>query len=135
MPVRIIMGHPLQYNLIIRLTRSLGYIMLFQSSPNGNSKAFLIVGVYLFCHKCRKDYFICSTMSKILRFKYFNFHVCLSFLLSLCVCPKNNFNSSVLQNATNKSCLVCYESEKYPFWVTPLLPRVHGALRAISKFM
>ena len=38
--------------------------------------------------------------------------------------------AGVLQNVTNKSLLVCYEREKYAFWVTPKPPGFHDALRA-----
>ena len=54
---------------------------------------------------------------------YFDFHVCLSFRRppsAVCACVRKLalIPSVVLQNVTNKSCLVCVMGEKYAFWVT-----------------
>ena len=54
---------------------------------------------------------------------YFDFHVCLSFRppsAAVCACVRKLalIPSVVLQNVTNKSCLVCVKSEKYESLVT-----------------
>ena len=63
---------------------------------------------------------------------YFHFHVRLSIRVCVCVsvclfvCPKKiPFSEVVSQNVTNKSCLMCVQSEKYASWVnlTPQLDR------------
>ena len=48
---------------------------------------------------------------------YFNFHVCLSFRASVrpSVRKLTSIPASVSQNVTNKSCLVCFESENFHF--------------------
>ena len=66
---------------------------------------------------------------------YFNFHVCLSFRpLSVHRPPSVRkltlIPADVSQNVTNKSCLVCYESEKDTLCVIPGPPGVHGKIKA-----
>ena len=61
--------------------------------------------------------------------EYFNFHICLSFHLT-CVCRPAPILEAVLQNITNKSCLVYFESEKCIFGVTAKTSWIHGALWA-----
>ena len=48
---------------------------------------------------------------------YFNFYVCLSFHPPPFVRKLTSVPPGISQNATNKGCLVRYESEKYAFWV------------------
>ena len=55
---------------------------------------------------------------------HFNFHVCLSFrrppstVRRPCARKLAPISAVVLQNVTNKSCLVYVKSEKHAFWVT-----------------
>ena len=67
---------------------------------------------------------------------YFNFHVCLSIRSSvrllvwvfvcLCVRKPAPFPAVILQNVTNKRCLVWVKSENYAFWFTL---RLLGSIR------
>ena len=50
-------------------------------------------------------------------FNYFNLHVCLSFQPSVII----SIPAIGLQNATNKTCLVCVKSENMHSW-SPLYP-------------
>ena len=66
---------------------------------------------------------------------YFDFHVCLSIRPCVCpsVCPKKApFPAVAFQNVTNKSCLVCVQSEKYASWAT-LTPQLDCCCRGEAK--
>ena len=93
---------------------------------------FAQFGLTSVCMVIAKMKFSCKSTKSFLFFKhlnnYFNFHVCLSFHLCLSIYPPplsvqklTPILVVILQNVTNKSCMVCFESEKYVLGLT-LIP-------------
>ena len=55
---------------------------------------------------------------------------CLFVRVSVCLCVQKlaPFPAVRSQNVTNKSCLICVKSQKYPFWVTLSPPGIYEAM-------